>query len=51
MCIRDRAKLFKLLEAAGKADVAKLASDPAKIRAWYDAETARLHLSLIHIWS
>ena len=32
-----------MLEAAGKVDVAKLASDPAKIRAWYDAETARLH--------
>ena len=40
---QHQAKLFKLLEAAGKADVAKLASDPAKIRAWYDAETARLH--------
>ena len=38
-----RTKQDKLLEAAGKADVAKLASDPAKIRAWYDAETARLH--------
>ena len=40
---QHQAKLVKLLEAAGKADVAKLASDPAKIRAWYDAETARLH--------
>ena len=40
---QHQAKLVKLLEAAGKADIAKLASDPAKIRAWYDAETARLH--------
>ena len=40
---QHQAKLVKLLEAAGKVDVAKLASDPAKIRAWYDAETARLH--------
>ena len=43
---QHQAKLVKLLEANGRADAAKLAGDPKKIRAWYDAEAARLHAEL-----